>query len=71
LFWQKLTPELVIKEGYYSYDMNSNLFPEKIKGEIYYEISKDDVYKNIQTFTATNIPFYFLALIFNILVSKI
>jgi len=48
-----LTPDLVIKGGYFSYDFGS-VFPEKIQGEVSYEISKENLYQNISTFIFLN-----------------
>ena len=55
LFGQKtpLTPNLVIKGGYFNYDINK-LFPEKIEGVINYSISKENLHTNIATFIFLN-----------------
>lgn len=48
-----LTPELVIKGGYFNHDIN-DVFPEKIEGVVNYTISKDDISKSIATFAFIN-----------------
>jgi len=48
-----LTPDLVVEGGYFSVNF-TEFFPEKIEGEIKYEISKDDLQKNISTFIFLN-----------------
>jgi len=48
-----LTPELVIKGGYFDHDIN-NVFPEKEEGVVNYDISKDDLRKNIDAFIFVN-----------------
>ena len=49
----RLTPDLVIEGGYLNQNLD-NLFPEKIDGEVKYEISKNDLLKNISTFIFLN-----------------
>ena len=55
---QKLTPELVIKGGYYKYEY-ANLFPEKegkelIDSTVACDLTKDIILRNIITFMSVN-----------------
>jgi hypothetical protein len=48
-----LTPDLVIKGGYFNFDINQ-LFTEKIEETVNYKISKEDLLTNIATFIFLN-----------------